>query len=168
MFQIVQSSSSMLNSAVCTPQNSIQLPKANERIKIRSKHRSITSPKARFSTFFHQIYKGCIYISPKKIQSYTPLCNSSSIFAFLGFLGVWSIFYLCPDIIYNILGKITRITLPDLQSFEQLCLNRDFFQERVLTLVKLVKWINRSVEPGLGWSESGPDKKPVETKLVEF
>ena len=66
------------------------------------------------------------------------------------------------------LSNTTRVTLPDLQSFEQLCLNKDFFQERVLTLVKLVKWINRSVEPGLGWSESGPDNKPVETKLVEF
>ena len=66
------------------------------------------------------------------------------------------------------LSNTTRVTLPDLQSFEQLCLNKDFFQERVLTLVKLVKWINRSVEPGSGWSESGPDNKPVETKLVEF
>ena len=78
---------------------------------------------------------------------------------------------------------VRRVALPDQQSFGQLYLSKDFFQEKDLTLVKLVKRIKRlwSIEYGtlgtepitgcwfeLGWSESGPENRPVETKLVEL
>ena len=62
------SSSSMLNSAVCTPQKSIQLPNANERIKIRSKHLSMTSPRIWFSDFQGD-FQGFLFFSYLKISN---------------------------------------------------------------------------------------------------
>ena len=130
------SSSSILNSAVCTPQNSIQLPNANERIKIRSKHLSITSPKLWFSDFQGDFQRFLVFSYPKISNRTRHFVTHLQFWPLKGFVRCF--LHLRHDFM---VGWIIRIALPDLQSFAQLYLSKDFSQERDLTLVKLVKRI---------------------------